>query len=156
MTTEATTLLPDYVLRAECKGHIDQCRTICANPLVDGGIVTGSLDCTVKTWAPNPNYKEEQTNIENTMFDGEELNNARKQSEYQCSLTMVGHEKFITSIDYLPDHYVVSGSHDKSLIVWNVVDGTPVKSYPNAHSNAVSCLSVDKYTNTIISGSWDK
>ncbi|KAF0972678.1 hypothetical protein FDP41_008927 [Naegleria fowleri] len=146
----------NFILRAECKGHIDQCRTVCANPLVDGGIITGSLDCTVKTFTPNPNYREEQANFENTMFDGEELIKAKKQSEYQCTITMVGHEKFITSVDFLSDHYAVSGSHDKSLIVWNLVDGSPVKRFTDAHSNAISCLTVDKYTGLIISGSWDK
>jgi len=147
---------PQFLLRAECRGHLDQCRTICANPLVDGGIVTGSLDLTAKAWAPNPLYKEEQANFENTMFDGDELINARKQSEYQCTLTMVGHEKFITSVDILLPNSVVTGSHDKSIIVWSLDDGSPVKRYVDAHSNAISCLSVDKLTNTILSGSWDK
>ncbi|KAL9646959.1 hypothetical protein ABK040_013817 [Willaertia magna] len=150
-----------FKLRAECKGHIDQVRGICSNPLVDGGIITCSLDNVVKTWSPIPNYKEQQDKLPEQMLDDEELLKAKKQSEYENILTLAGHEKFITSVDFLPTNngqsgYAVSGSHDKSIIVWNLNDGSIFKRYVDAHSNAISCLKIDKYTNCILSGSWDK
>ncbi|CCO33247.1 Vegetative incompatibility protein HET-E-1 [Rhizoctonia solani AG-1 IB] len=67
---------------------------------------------------------------------------------------MRGHEAFVESVDYSPsDQYIVSGSYDNSLRIWDANTGTDMHGPMKAHSNWVRCVRFSPDSSVVVSGS---
>jgi WD40 repeat protein len=61
----------------------------------------------------------------------------------------------VTSIAFSKDDkYIISGSEDKSIKIWELETGNEIKTL-NGHSDWVTSVAFSKDDNFIISGSWD-
>ncbi len=61
----------------------------------------------------------------------------------------------MTSIAFSKDDkYIISGSEDKSIKIWELETGNEIKTL-NGHSDWVTSVAFSKDDNFIISGSWD-
>jgi phospholipase A-2-activating protein len=150
-----------FVLRADLRDHLDQVRSIAPYPLVEGAVITCSLDRTVKLWM----YKDgnNQDGMDTTVEEGVDKKELlKKKGEYEVSLTFIGHENTVLDVTYWPPNEqnnnignIVSASNDKSIIIWKL-NGEMQDRYINAHTGPVSALTIDQTTHNIISGSWDK
>ena len=72
--------------------------------------------------------------------------------------TINGHEKMVTSVKFLADDILVSGSADSSIRVWRLLTFDKGVRYEcidtvNPSSKSITALAVHKATNTIVSGS---
>lgn len=82
------------------------------------------------------------------------------EGEQQHSL--YGHEGEIDTIELSPDKQILaSGSHDKSIKLWNLQTGKLICTFGSlltwgAHKETVSCLAFTPDTQTLISGSSDR
>ena len=66
------------------------------------------------------------------------------------------HTAAVECVFYSPDgNYIVSGSDDKSLIIWDAKTGKKIRVL-EGHTNLVSCLAYSPDGNYIVSGSVDK
>ena len=66
------------------------------------------------------------------------------------------HTAAVECVFYRPDgNYIVSGSDDKSLIIWDAKTGKKIRVL-EGHTNLVSCLAYSPDGNYIVSGSVDK
>ncbi len=55
-------------------------------------------------------------------------------------LTLTGHKDFVFSVSYNPDgKYIVSGSKDHTIKIWQASNGTLLSSY-TGHGDAVSSI----------------
>src|SRR5690606_1826533 len=67
-----------------------------------------------------------------------------------------GHEKFVMYVAWSPDGtYIVSGSTDKNLILWNAKTGEQV-AVLEGHQDWVTCVAWSPDGTYIVSGSVDK
>lgn len=163
---------PQFVLRADLREHLDQVRSIAAYPLTEGGVLTCSLDRTVKIWLPKEHHvanNEMDTRhdvIHNQMDTGNDEQDKdeilKQKSQYEAVLTLIGHENFVLDVIYWPPNEqnemsgnIVSAGHDKSVIIWNM-DGTMRDRYISAHAGPISTVVVDPTTYNLVTGSWDK
>jgi len=149
--------VPKFVLRADLKEHVDQVRSISIYPVIEGAVVTCSLDRTVKVWGPK---QASDDDMEVDTSNKEAL--LRSKSEYESITTLIGHENFVLDVNYwTPNEQnsetgnIISAGHDKSVIIWNA-DGSMKDRYLQAHSGPVSCIAVDPTTKNLVTGSWDK
>ena len=73
------------------------------------------------------------------------------------SFTTSAHSGFINSVAVTgDDKYIISGSDDKTIAVWDIANKTLLHRFQEAHSDSINSVAVtgdDKY---IISGSGDK
>ncbi|MFM9963051.1 MAG: protein kinase domain-containing protein [Planctomycetaceae bacterium] len=75
---------------------------------------------------------------------------------HPCRLTLNGHSEPVMSVSFSPDgKRIVSGSHDKTLKVWDAQTGELVLTL-NGHSKFVFCVSFSPDGKRIVSGSLDK
>ncbi|NJL63212.1 MAG: NACHT domain-containing protein [Methylacidiphilales bacterium] len=66
-----------------------------------------------------------------------------------------GHTDWITSVAFHPQgNFVVTGSHDRRLMLWNIHDGQCVASF-DAHSHRITCAKFNSQGNIIGSSSFD-
>jgi WD40 repeat protein len=76
--------------------------------------------------------------------------------------SLYGHEGEIDAIALSPDQQILaSGSHDKSIKIWNLQTGKIICTFGNlltwgAHKETVSCLTFTPDKQTLISGSLDR
>ncbi|TFK60274.1 WD40 repeat-like protein [Pluteus cervinus] len=71
--------------------------------------------------------------------------------------TICGHTRCISSLAISPDgKYIVSGSDDKTLGIWNAQTGQQVGQLIKCHADVVTCVSFSPDNTHIVSGSRDK
>ena len=83
---------------AVIRGHTD--RVVALAALVDGRLLSGSHDRTVKVW-------EERALSVRGGADTD-----------TCAATLVGHTGWVMALAVLPDRSVLSGSYDGTVRVW--------------------------------------
>ncbi|KAL4433027.1 hypothetical protein ABPG77_006454 [Micractinium sp. CCAP 211/92] len=128
--------MADFKLRQELLGHLEDVRSLAISP--EGVVVTGSRDKTIKLWRQG----EDGTYIETS--------------------TLVGHSDFVSALAYAPPGTlddcpagaVVSGSRDKSVMVWDVATSAPVQKL-EGHEYQVTAVLVTP-EGDIVSASLDK
>ena len=70
--------------------------------------------------------------------------------------TFEGHTSLVTTVIHIPDtKYIISGSYDKTLRIWNYETYEHINTL-YGHDNGVSSLTHIKNTKYIVSGSDDK
>jgi WD40 repeat protein len=75
----------------------------------------------------------------------------------RCQNILHGHTDYVSSVAFSPDgKYIISGSYDKMVCIWNAETGEAVAMPLAEHTNAVSSVAVSPDSKYIISGSWDK
>ena len=52
------------------------------------------------------------------------------------------------------DSFIVSGSYDKTLKLWNIETGEEIQTF-RGHSDYVACCSISSDDSFMVSGSWD-
>lgn len=119
-----------YRLRAELFGHSGDVRAVACS---EDFIMTGSRDKTCKVWR-----------IDSASNDYTEL------------VTLKSHENYVSSVFYWNNQYLVTGSHDKKIIIYSSQD-TFAEPFVilQGHSGPVCALNKGVNGNSIISGSWD-
>lgn len=71
--------------------------------------------------------------------------------------TLHGHTKFVTSVAYSADgSCIVSGSHDKTIRVWNPITGQCMAVLPQVHTGPITSVSYSPDGCYIVSGSTDR
>ena len=59
----------------------------------------------------------------------------------QCVLTLAGHDNWVTDIMFHPNgKYLMSTADDKSIRIWDLVQGRCYRKIYNAHEHFVSCF----------------
>jgi WD40 repeat protein len=149
----------NYVLCAELRGHDDQVRSVSSYALLNGGVLSGSLDTLIKVWQLK---EEEQYKQQLQQLRSEERKNATV-SRYICMATLVGHQYFVSDLLYVPPNskypngQIISVSHDKSIIFWNPLTASIEHRIHEAHDSAITCIALDvNNPDRFITGSWDK
>jgi WD40 repeat protein len=70
--------------------------------------------------------------------------------------TLHGHTDWVSSVAYSPDGtHIVSGSHDKTIRVWNATTGQSVAGPFQGHTSSVSSVAYSPDGTHIVSGSRD-
>ncbi|GMF63852.1 unnamed protein product [[Candida] boidinii] len=107
-------------------GHMDSVYSVTFTH--DGKeIASGSLDRTVKLWSLDVKNNQK---------------NAIAKSVSNCEVTYVGHKDFVLSVCCTPDdEFVLSGSKDRGVIMWEKVTGEPYIML-QGHRNSVISVSV--------------
>eukprot|EP00741_Cyanophora_paradoxa_P021231 tig00000237_g20492.t1 len=125
-----------YKLSAELlPKHEMDVRSVCA--LLNGQVATASRDRTVKVWAVVPDAEG-------------------KERAWTEVAVLTGHEHFVSCVAEVPrpdggPTTLVSGSHDKTAIVW---EGDRIAHVLTGHENTVCSISAAS-TGVIVTGSWD-
>lgn len=71
-------------------------------------------------------------------------------------LEFSGHEQGVSDVAFSADsRFIVSGSDDKTLRLWDVATGSSIKTL-NGHTNYVFCVNFNPHSNMIVSGSFDE
>mmetsp|Transcript_9394 Transcript_9394/g.57327 ORF Transcript_9394/g.57327 Transcript_9394/m.57327 type:complete len:750 (-) Transcript_9394:942-3191(-) len=130
MTSQETT----FQLLQEMRGHEEDVRGV--SPCGEDRIATSSRDKTIKVWK-------------------------KREEGYQIECTMVGHTDFVGPLAFIPprisEYYaggaLVSGSRDKSLIVWDL-NTMGILETLEGHKEQVSCIAISS-SGTVVSGSLD-
>lgn len=61
-------------------------------------------------------------------------------SNGECKYILDGHTDSVYSVEAIPEvEYIISGSKDKTIRVWNLEDGKCIRVI-NGHSNSVHCV----------------
>lgn len=137
MTDSNNTVKP-FKLCAELRGHEADVRTVGSYDLIEGAVVTGSRDQTIKVWHPIQDSSP---------------------PAYECYKTLTGHTNYVAAVAYMPPlndepaGSIVSASHDRNLIIWDVEEGNP-KAALTGHDQPVCAVSVAA-DGKIVSGAWD-
>ena len=127
-------------VRYKLEGHSD---AVCSMAqLLDGRLVTGSWDNTIKVWRPPESSPKPKTR-----------GKKKHRSKDACQLTLEGHTNHVTCIAPLANGGLVSGSWDRSLRVWNAAG--ECEAILEGHCNYVNCV-ISMVDGHIISGSQDQ
>ena len=88
---------------------------------------------------------------------GMEVQRGRLSSWPSPPLKWIGHTGRVRCVSYSPDgRYIVSGSSDRTIRIWNAETGSGVGSPLEGHIDEVSCIAYSPNGCSIISGSDDK
>ncbi|XP_076463194.1 phospholipase A-2-activating protein-like [Babylonia areolata] len=126
-----------YKLRCNVVGHKKDVRALAPALLPEGGIVSGSRDCTTCVWLPNehnPGFTEGQV--------------------------LQGHSNFVAAVcvlppdDTHPEGLIATGSNDSTILLFAPGELQPVAKL-TGHTSTVCALSSGKF-GFLLSGSWDK
>ncbi len=82
------------------------------------------------------------------------LDNSPKIDNSTKLIELKGHKRPVTCVTQLDDDYIVSGSYDKTLIIWDINKGTQLMKL-KGHTSPVKCVTKIS-NNCIVSGSFDK
>jgi len=114
------------------EGHKDPLRCVRTSR---AQIATGSEDCTIRLW--------------NAMF-------IEDQSSITVAAVLDRHQGHVTCLDFSPcDTKLMSGSTDKSLIIWDVVRKTPLHEIHNCHRDWVNACAWSDIGDFVVTGSND-
>jgi WD40 repeat protein len=76
-------------------------------------------------------------------------------SRIDLGRTLLGHSMLINSVAITPDgQTLVSGSADKTVKIWNLASGSPIKTL-TGHSSTVEAVAISPDGKTIVSGGYD-
>ncbi|KAK7485283.1 hypothetical protein BaRGS_00023534 [Batillaria attramentaria] len=126
-----------YKLRCNVVGHKKDVRSLAPTLTPEGGIISGSRDCTTRIWMPNDHdvgFSEGQV--------------------------LQGHSNFVAAVcvlppdDNHPNGLVVTGSNDSTILMFEPGQLEAVHKL-TGHSNTVCALAAGKF-GFLLSGSWDK
>jgi len=68
----------------------------------------------------------------------------------------MGHLNQVNAVAFSPDgKFALSGSHDKTLRLWEVATGREIRTF-KGHSSYVESVAFSHYGHTVLSGSWDE
>lgn len=162
-------------IRKLCKGHLN--KTNCVHFAGDSRhLVSGSLDGKLIIWdiytgnktsiiplrsawvmscafAPSGNFVA-SGGMDNqcTIHD---CNNRDASGAAKISRELIGYEGFLSSIRFLDDNNIITGSGDTLVIHWDATTGKKVKEF-FGHSGDVATLSLAEDHNTLLTGSVDR
>lgn len=106
-------------------------------------IVSGSYDNFVRIWKPN---------LSNSLF----LHLLCRLIAEEAEFILVGHTEEVETVAWSRDgNYIVSGSRDKTVIIWNATNGN-IKFRLTGHTGAVTSVAFSPDGKYIVSGSIDK
>ena len=77
-----------------------------------------------------------------------------KSDNYNVITTLYGHLRSVICLKTIDENRLASGSCDKKIIIWNIVNFEKIKEINYAHSNCINALNV--FQNYLLSGSDDK
>ncbi|KAL8576565.1 hypothetical protein ACOMHN_003123 [Nucella lapillus] len=126
-----------YKLRCNVVGHKKDVRALAPAFIPEGGIVSGSRDCTTCVWIPNDHNQG--------FTEGQVLQ---------------GHSNFVATVCVLPpdDTYlqglIATGSNDSTILLFAPGQLDPVTKL-TGHTSTVCSLACGKF-GFLVSGSWDK
>ncbi|KAF9432568.1 hypothetical protein BGZ76_010624 [Entomortierella beljakovae] len=135
------------------KGHTLPVTTVVYSP-VDGTIATGSWDNTVRLWkdGDDEDEPEEDEDIE-VERDEDGVRIVKTVKELRV---LRGHTKWVNSVVFSGDGAkIASGSHDKTVRIWNTEDGESLHEL-TGHSLGVISVSFSVDGDQVASGSLDK
>jgi len=162
-------------IRKLCKGHLN--KTNCVHFAGDSRhLVSGSLDGKLIIWdiytgnktsiiplrsawvmscafAPSGNFVA-SGGMDNqcTIFD---CNNRDASGAAKISRELIGYEGFLSSIRFLDDNNIVTGSGDTMVIHWDATTGKRLKEF-FGHSGDVATLSLSPDQSMLLTGSVDR
>ncbi|TDL14574.1 WD40 repeat-like protein, partial [Rickenella mellea] len=129
------------------QGHTDRVWSVAFSP-DSHWIVSGSDDRTVCIWDATM-FDHKKNKIWSKLFPSV---SGQKISQHPAA-----HMKKILSVAFSPcNNYIVSGSADKSVRIWNAETGASVGKPFEGHTDLVSSVAFSPDGNKIISGSHDK
>lgn len=106
-----------YVSR-RLEGHNDSVNSVACSP-DNKYIASASSDCTIKVWNANSGRLVFTIGTQRDPFDLE-----------QTLGNDIQHTESVQSVSFSPDSkYIVSGSWDGTVRIWDATDGTPVRKY---------------------------
>jgi WD40 repeat protein len=132
-------------------GHTDIVQSVTFSP-DNMQLVSGSNDCTVRVWDV-----EHNKNTTGLLLNHEVNNNTQKKHSATAYITPQGHTDYVNSVAFSPGgRYIVSGSGDKTVVVWNVETGKAVFGPLKEHADYVSSVIFSPDGRYIFSGSVDR
>lgn len=138
--------LPSYVELSGLKNQVT-----CAS-WTQHGLAAATADLAITTWPPDiGKYKASLKQLRQTTI-------AKVHHEAVPPITILqGHNAVVSSIAFSPNKVImVTASHDKSLIIWNLLTHKPMKTIANAHKDWVtSCVFTGGSGEYLITGSND-
>ncbi|OMJ70397.1 hypothetical protein SteCoe_31644 [Stentor coeruleus] len=139
----------EYKLYVE--GHTSCINTIAVSNdstlIASGSGLQKSSDNRKSIWSIN---KKHQNSSDNTI----RVWNAK---EKQQIAVFKGHTEPINSIVMTSDnHYIISGSNDKTIRIWNLLAERQSELVLKGHESRVSSVAITSDDKFIVSGSWDK
>ncbi|KXN84635.1 Transcriptional repressor rco-1 [Leucoagaricus sp. SymC.cos] len=151
-------------LVAKLKGHEDSVYTVrfMTPPSSSAGIgesgrwwlVSAGLDCYVRCWDVSALLLL-STTVGDGVSGGEERME-RERGLVSCPLvrSLRGHQDYVLTVAYSSDNrYIISGAKDRSLVLWDSVEGIG-KLKVNGHTNSV--ISVDIRGTYVVTASGDR
>ena len=139
--------------------------------LIDGKIVSGANDKTIKIWDFNDNFKciytleghSEGISALLKLNDGKIVSGSYDKSikiwdpkdNFKCIITREAHSEYITSLLKLKDGKIVSGANDKTIKLWDANDNFKCIYSIKQHSEGITSL-LRLNDDKIVSGSKDK
>ncbi|KDN38658.1 hypothetical protein RSAG8_09333, partial [Rhizoctonia solani AG-8 WAC10335] len=135
------------------KGHTNRVTSVAFSP--DAAfIVSGSDDCTIGIW----NAHNMATPMRSFTGHAKEVKSVAFSPDGPTTIfTLHGHTSAVTSVQFTPNgSYIVSGSFDNLIRIWNTSDGSLVRQLRKAHSGGITSIAVSPDGSRIVSGSRDR
>jgi WD40 repeat protein len=137
---------------ATLEGHHGPVSSLAVLPA--GGVVSGSHDQTLRFW----HLEEKRVSKvwqDNTTHALPERATSNISEWYRLDdVELKGHQRRVIAIATLPSGHVISGSHDRTLRLWNVDAGQTIDSIA-AHERRVTAVAASS-DGRVVSGSYDK
>jgi WD40 repeat protein len=150
------------------EGHIDYVYSLIN--LNDGFYASGSGDKTIKIWNTNNEcvntIKEDNPVLSLLLLPGDNILSGAYQTikiwkcdndykDIQYTYTLTGHTGYSNTLYLVNNDYIISGSYDTTIKVWDIKNGYQCINTLIGHNNAISSLLILN-NNRLISTSWDK